>query len=254
MELSATMVAAASSDNSRSRSRSPRGFECLAASSRQSDDRSYDRSRGGRLEPELRAVIKRHVVQVDAHNRYLEKRQMWSQHEKEEQERAKKKRESHGIFSRDYGGGDRDIFDRMSHRKQPRTDRSFKEDEGLRGRSGGTSLSGFDMHAGERLLNAREKEKKRLKQLTHESTDHWQPDKFYTDELKTEKPWINPYEVMARNLLMPPSEGELTPKADSTSRSSSPSRKRDRAKKKCKKKMKKEKKKLKKKLKKLKKC
>lgn len=45
----------------------------------------------GRLDPDLRAVIKRHVVQVDAHNRYLEKRQMWRQHEKEEKERLGKR-------------------------------------------------------------------------------------------------------------------------------------------------------------------
>ncbi|CBZ52798.1 conserved hypothetical protein [Neospora caninum Liverpool] len=246
--------------DSRSRSRSPGGSESFAASahsSRRRDDRAFldqgfsggAASSAGRLEPELRAVIKRHVIQVDAHNRYLEKRQMWSQHEKDEEERARKKRESHGIFARDYDGDSEDL--RMPHRKQPRPTRSFKEDEGLQGRPGGASMSLFDVHAAERLLNAREKEKKRLKQITGEDGDHWRPDKFYTDELQTEKPWINPYDVMARNLLIQPSEGELTPKADSTS-SSSASRKRDKAKKKSKKKLNKEKKKLKKKLKKLK--
>ncbi|PFH37887.1 hypothetical protein BESB_002280 [Besnoitia besnoiti] len=134
--------------------------------------------------------------------------------------------------------------------------------EGVCGPSAATRRGSFDVHAADRVVTAREKERKRLRQITEETGDQWRPDKFYTDELKTEKPWINPYEVMVKHLVHPPSEGELTPKADSSSSSSSISSDFDRARRKAKKKkkkakkeakkLKKERKKLKKKLKRLK--
>ncbi|PHJ21971.1 hypothetical protein CSUI_004180 [Cystoisospora suis] len=205
----------------------------------------------GRLEPELRAVIKRHVVHVDAHNRYLEKRQMWRQHEKEEKEKLEKRRlGTHGLFAHE-----------DSHRLgEGQACGGSGEEDKSSSRRDRVGLRTFDVHAADRILTAREKERKRMKQILSGGGDPWRPDKFYEDELKTEQPWVNPHDVLARSsLVMPPSEGELTPKADSTSRSASPASSSDagrskdaRKDRKRKKKSKKQRKKLKKKLKKLK--
>ncbi|XP_026191965.1 protein FAM133B [Cyclospora cayetanensis] len=197
---------------------------------------------GSSKEVPMTDVITRHVKQVADFNKALEKRKLWREREKElkakhsdtwgilQSEDRRPGRSERSVVvsssakrvldSLDAGDVDKEVVERVKEKVA----RKF---------------GSFDAHAAMRQKIAKEKEERQL-QLQNVASDAWVPDRFYTEELKQQTPWLNPLEFLSE--LQPTAkEGSLTPVA-SDSDSESPKKRKKLKKKKDRKKHKKHKK------------
>ncbi|OEH76663.1 hypothetical protein cyc_07058 [Cyclospora cayetanensis] len=182
---------------------------------------------GSSKEVPMTDVITRHVKQVADFNKALEKRKLWREREKElkakhsdtcmprithcsaaialvvlwsEDRRPGRSERSVVVSSSakrvldslDAGDVDKEVVERVKEKVA----RKF---------------GSFDAHAAMRQKIAKEKEERQL-QLQNVASDAWVPDRFYTEELKQQTPWLNPLEFLSE--LQPTAkEGSLTPVA-----------------------------------------